>query len=70
MALFKDPYYIGALKNTMLLVFVSVPISTILAILIAVALNSIKPLQRIFQTIFFIPYVTNTLAVGTIFGMF
>ncbi|MBG0762812.1 sugar ABC transporter permease [Acholeplasma laidlawii] len=69
MALFKDPYYIGALKNTMLLVFVSVPISTILAILIAVALNSIKPLQRIFQTIFFIPYVTNTLAIGMVFAV-
>lgn len=67
--IFRDPVFIGAIRNTMILVFVSVPISTVLAILIAVALNSIKPLQRIFQTIFFMPYVTNTLAIGMVFGV-
>ncbi len=68
-ALFNDPYYRGALSNTMILVFISVPISTVLALFIAVALNSIKPLQKIFQTVFFLPYVTNTLAIGMVFSV-
>jgi multiple sugar transport system permease protein len=58
-----------SLKNTLILVFVSVPISTIIAILIAVALNSIKSLQKVFQTIFFLPYVTNTIAIGLVFSV-
>ncbi len=55
------------LKNTVLLCVITVPISTALALLIAVALNSIKPLQKVYQTVFFLPYVTNTLAVGLVF---
>jgi multiple sugar transport system permease protein len=45
-----------------------VPISTVLALLIAVALNSIKPLQKTLQTIFFLPYVTNSIAIGMVFA--
>lgn len=63
----NDPFFIQAVGNTFLLVIITVPISTIIALLIAVGLNSIKPLQKIFQTIFFLPYVTNTLAVGLVF---
>ena len=59
---FKD-----CLKNTMLLTVLTVPISTMLALLIAVCLNSIKPLQRMLQTIFFLPYVTNSIAIGMVF---
>ena len=55
------------LKNTVLLCVITVPISTTLALLIAVALNSIKPLQRLYQTIFFLPYVTNSIAIGMVF---
>ncbi len=65
--IFRDYKFIQALKNTTLLVVITVPISTILSLLIAVALNSIKPLKKVFQTIFFLPYVTNTLAVGLVF---
>ena len=56
------------LKNTVLLCVLTVPISTILALLIAVALNSIRPLQKILQTIFFLPYVTNSIAIGMVFA--
>ena len=56
------------LQNTMLLCVATVPLSTILALLIAVALNSIKPLQRTLQTIFFLPYVTNSIAIGMVFA--
>ena len=58
----------ACLQNTMLLCFATVPLSTILALLIAVALNSIKPLQRTLQTIFFLPYVTNSIAIGMVFA--
>ena len=57
----------SCLKNTLLLTVLTVPISTILALLIAVCLNAIKPLQRLLQTIFFLPYVTNSIAIGMVF---
>lgn len=60
--------FITCLKNTMLLCVLTVPISTILALIIAVCLNSIKPLQRFLQTIFFLPYVTNSIAIGMVFA--
>jgi len=60
--------FLDCLRNTMLLCFLTVPISTLLALLIAVALNSIKPLQRFLQTIFFLPYVTNSIAIGMVFA--
>lgn len=63
-----DSGFKTALKNTMLLCLFTVPISTILALLIAVALNSIKPLQKVLQTIFFLPYVTNSIAIGMVFA--
>lgn len=62
-----DPYFLQALKNTFILVIITVPISTGLALLVSVGLNSIKPLRELYQTVFFLPYVTNTLAVGLVF---
>ena len=62
-----DPYFLQALKNTFLLVIITVPLSTSLALLISVALSSIGKLRDFFQTVFFLPYVTNTLAVGLVF---
>ena len=56
------------LTNTILLCVLTVPISTFLALLIAVCLNAIKPLQRVLQTIFFLPYVTNSIAIGMVFA--
>lgn len=63
----KYPGFLTCLKNTLLLCVLTVPISTFLALLIAVCLNSIKPLQRLYQTIFFMPYVTNSIAIGMVF---
>ena len=62
-----DPYFLQAVKNTFLLVIITVPLSTGLALLISMGLSSIKPLRDLFQTIYFLPYVTNTLAVGLVF---
>ena len=60
--------FVNCLKNTVLLCLLTVPISTILALLIAVALNSIKVCQKALQTIFFLPYVTNSIAIGMVFA--
>ena len=60
--------FLTCLKNTIWLTFLTVPLSTLLALLIAVALNSIKPLQKFLQTIFFLPYVTNSIAIGMVFA--
>lgn len=62
-----DPYFLQAVKNTFILVIITVPVSTLLALLISVGLSSIKPLRELYQTIYFLPYVTNTLAVGLVF---
>ena len=63
----RDPYFLQALKNTFILVIVTVPLSTGFALLISVALSSIRALRNLYQTIYFLPYVTNTLAVGLVF---
>lgn len=62
-----DPYFLQALKNTFLLVIITVPLSTGLALLISLCLSAIRRLRDLFQTLFFLPYVTNTLAVGLVF---
>lgn len=62
-----DPYFLQALKNTFILVIITVPVSTALALLISVGLNSIEKLRNLYQTVYFLPYVTNTLAVGLVF---
>ena len=63
----RDPYFLQALKNTFILVMITVPLSTGIALLISLALNSIEKLRSLYQTVFFLPYVTNTLAVGMVF---
>ncbi len=62
-----DPYFLQALKNTLILVAVTVPLSTGIALLISVGLSSIDRLRNLYQTVYFLPYVTNTLAVGLVF---
>ena len=62
-----DPYFLQAVKNTFILVAITVPLSTGIALLISVGLSSIKKLRELYQTVYFLPYVTNTLAVGLVF---
>ena len=64
----KYQKFLQCLKNTVLLCVITVPVSTVLALLIAVCLNSIKFLQKPLQTIFFLPYVTNSIAIGMVFA--
>ena len=63
----RDPYFLQAVKNTFILVMITVPLSTGIALLISVALSSIEKLRDLYQTVYFLPYVTNTLAVGLVF---
>ena len=62
-----DPYFLQAVKNTFIIVIITVPLSTGIALLISLGLSSIKKLKELYQTVFFLPYVTNTLAVGLVF---
>ncbi len=62
-----DPYFLQAVKNTFILVIITVPLSTGIALLISIGLQAVKPLRELLQTIYFLPYVTNTLAVGMVF---
>ncbi len=64
----KYKRFLQCMKNTVLLCVLTVPISTLLALVIAVALNSIKFLNKFLQTIFFLPYVTNSIAIGMVFA--
>ncbi len=63
----RDPYFLQALKNTFILVAITVPVSTGLALLISMGLASINKVRNLYQTVYFLPYVTNTLAVGLVF---
>ena len=63
----RDPDFLQAVKNTFILVIITVPVSTSIALLISLGLSSIKALKKLYQTIYFLPYVTNTLAVGLVF---
>lgn len=62
-----DPYFLQAVKNTVLLAAITVPLSTGIALLVSLGLNSVKAFRNLFQTVYFLPYVTNTLAVGLVF---
>lgn len=62
--------FLQCLVNTVVFTLVSVPLSTLLALLISVALTSIKPLQKAYQTVLFLPYLTNALAMGAVFATF
>lgn len=66
---YYNEFMLTALPNTLLLTFVTVPISIILSLIIAIGLNSIKVFKKVFQTIFFMPYVTNAIAIGMVFAV-
>ncbi len=63
----RDPDFLQAVKNTFILVIITVPVSTGISLLISLGLSSIKALKKLYQTVYFLPYVTNTLAVGLVF---
>lgn len=60
--------FIDCLRNTVFLCIPTVLISSTLALVIAAVLNSIKFLKKPLETIFFLPYVTNSIAIGMVFA--
>lgn len=66
---FFEQVVLTALPNTLLLTVITVPLSVIISLLIAIGLNSIPALKKLFQTIFFMPYVTNAIAIGMVFAI-
>ena len=64
-----NPSFINSIGNTAILVIVEVPLTIMVSLLIATFLNNIKVLKGFYQTIFFLPYVTNTIALGLIFNL-
>ena len=63
---FSDPNFHSAIINTFLYVIFVVPISTVIAILIANLLNKKIKGIAIFQTAFFLPMVTSITAIGLV----
>ena len=66
---FKDPLFWQAMGNTGLIVIVEVPLTILVGLVLAVCLHAIKPLQGFYQTVFFLPYVTNAIALGMVFNV-
>ena len=65
----QDSEFRQSIANTAILVIIEVPLTILVSLLIATFLNSIKVLKGFYQTIFFLPYVTNTIALGLIFNI-
>ncbi len=63
----NDTKFHAALINTSIFAFVVVPVCLIISILIALAIFDYIKNKDIFETIFFIPYLTSIIAVGVVF---
>ena len=64
----SDARFRQALINTLIILLVGLPVSMVLALGIALLINGRKKTYGIFQTIFFLPYVTSTIAIGVVFS--
>jgi ABC-type sugar transport system permease subunit len=65
-ALAEDPFFRNALGNTARFAAVAVPLNLVIALPIAVALNSVTRLQAVFRSAFFLPTISSAVAVGLI----
>jgi len=64
----KDPYIVQSLVNTLEFAYILLPTGIMLAITLAVILNTKNlPGKGIFRTLYFLPYVTNTVIVAIVF---
>lgn len=66
--LLSDQYFYTSLKNSLIYLIIQVPIMTLLAILLAMSLhNGITKLKGLFRTIYFIPFIVESVAYSLIF---
>ncbi|MEG0294514.1 carbohydrate ABC transporter permease [Enterococcus sp.] len=66
----SDPLFYRALKNTAYFAFGTVPIALIISLAIAWIIFEKVKHKSFFETIFFMPYVTSTIAIGIVFRYF
>lgn len=64
----KDKLFWKAIWNTVQFMLFSVPIQTILGLVLANVVFSLKRTKRAFETIFFLPYIIAPIAIGAIFS--
>ena len=64
----SDPNFQKALLNTFLIVVIAVPVSMVIALAIALLLNSGIKASKFFQAIYFLPYVTSVIAIGIVWS--
>ena len=63
----KDPLFLNSLKISGTMVLVAVPLQALISLVLAVNLNSILKLKAFYRTVFYMPYITSTIAVTTVF---
>lgn len=63
----QDPSFHLAVRNTLIVVLVGVPITIVLALGCALLIHSCTKTKGLFQTVYFLPYVTSTIAIGLVF---
>jgi multiple sugar transport system permease protein len=65
--LLTDPVFHNAIRITLTFVLLVAPTQTVLALLAAAVVNTTGAAKVFFRTAFFVPYVTSTVAVTTVF---
>ena len=66
-AILQDPDFWNALRNSALLTVIAVPAQSMIALVIAVGLNKVIRMKGVFRTVYYMPYITSTIAVTTVF---
>jgi multiple sugar transport system permease protein len=63
----NDSQFQLAVSNTLVYTFWVVPVSIVISLFIAVLLNNKMRGMKIFESIYFLPYITNIIAIGLAF---
>lgn len=66
--IFSDPDFYTAIRNTFIFVIGVVPMSIVISLFVAIMLNRIKVLSSLFRSIYFLPFVTSTVAVSIVWS--
>ena len=66
--LWNDPDFHLAVRNTLVFVVGVVPITVILSLIIALLLNQVKIISGVFRTVYFLPFVTSTVAIAMVWN--
>ena len=64
---FNDPLFWKSLKNTLIFVLGTVPVTTFISFLLAVAINQRIPFRTLYRSGFFIPSIVSVVVISIIF---